>query len=524
MAEETQTAANPADEMTFLEHLEEMRTVILKSLGVFMVAFVIVICGFYYFNKAMLMPLNSAKKILASYVGQEQTAKTSVKDQTLGPVYLEMEREGKKDRVGPLYIVPKDDSVVLVKNPPSSGNWVADIKLRSMSITTPIYVWLSVGFLGSLGMALPFVAYFVARFVMPGLTEQELKMLAPGAIAGTILFFVGAAFAFFFMLPMGIAFMAWMSQGMQLEMFPDAMSYYTMVIFVTIATGLTFELPLLEFILIYLGVLNVEWLKKNRRMVILILVVFAAIVTPPDCITQISLATPLYLLYEVSLRLGERARKRKLAREAAEEAAEKEREEREEAEYVKEEARRRLAEEKEEKIAEANEGAKAIAEDNAAPYDNLEDSAYEELDTLEDDYDYDTYMRELESTTSEGYINYGDLAKGAPDTSVLSPDWSLNEPDTSLMSPDWSLNEPKQSSEFSQDHGQRQDQPPDSGAEGSRGGGEKAAEGSLEGEGARAESGRNDATEDRCKKPENASPEEGKNLKENSADEKTADK
>ena len=331
MAEETQTAANPADEMTFLEHLEEMRTVILKSLGVFMVAFVIVICGFYYFNKAMLMPLNSAKKILASYVGQEQTAKTSVKDQTLGPVYLEMEREGKKDRVGPLYIVPKDDSVVLVKNPPSSGNWVADIKLRSMSITTPIYVWLSVGFLGSLGMALPFVAYFVARFVMPGLTEQELKMLAPGAIAGTILFFVGAAFAFFFMLPMGIAFMAWMSQGMQLEMFPDAMSYYTMVIFVTIATGLTFELPLLEFILIYLGVLNVEWLKKNRRMVILILVIFAAIVTPPDCITQISLATPLYLLYEVSLRLGERARKRKLAREAAEEAAEKEREEREEA-------------------------------------------------------------------------------------------------------------------------------------------------------------------------------------------------
>ena len=444
MPESDDTAqTSPANEMTFLEHLEEMRGVILKSLTVFTLAFVIVICGFYYFNKAMLMPLNSAKKILAVYVGSEKVESSAHQSKNLGPVYLESEENGVKKRTGPFYIVPKDDSVVLVKDAPQQ-TWVADIKLRSMSITTPIFVWLSVGFLGSLGMSLPVIMYFVARFVMPGLTRQELKMLAPGVIVGTILFFVGACFAFFFILPMGIAFMAYMSQGMQLEMFPDAMSYYSMVIFVTIAAGLTFELPLLEFILIYIGVLNVKWLKNNRRTVILILIVFAAVVTPPDCITQISLATPLYLMYEIALRLGERMRKRKLAREAAEEAKEEAREKEEELQYIKEEAHRRL----EEKRQEEAQGAYSPAPDapKTSDYDDLADPAYAELDTLEDDYSLDTYMNELENSPSaQGYINYGTLAKGGADTSALSPDWSLNEPDTSLMSPDWSLNAEAQS-------------------------------------------------------------------------------
>ncbi len=227
-------------------------------------------------------------------------------------------------------------------------------------------------------------------------------------------------------------------------MFPDAMSYYSMVIFVTIAAGLTFELPLLEFILIYIGVLNVKWLKNNRRTVILILIVFAAVVTPPDCITQISLATPLYLMYEIALRLGERMRKRKLAREAAEEAKEEAREKEEELQYIKEEAHRRL----EEKRQEEAQGAYSPAPDapKTSDYDDLADPAYAELDTLEDDYSLDTYMNELENSPSaQGYINYGTLAKGGADTSALSPDWSLNEPDTSLMSPDWSLNAEAQS-------------------------------------------------------------------------------
>ncbi|MBE6414793.1 MAG: hypothetical protein E7035_09650 [Verrucomicrobiaceae bacterium] len=442
-----------ANEMTFLEHLEEMRGVLLKSLAVFVVAFCIVMVGFYYFNKLMLFPLNKAKDLLVTLYGANQQVEKTLPQQKMGPVYLVEEKDGKEiGKKGPYYIIAEDKNVVLSQENSSQKNahpdWVSDIKLRSMSITTPIFVWMSVGFLGSLGLSLPAIMFFIARFVMPGLTKQELKMLAPGVILGTILFFIGAIFAFAFMLPMGIAFMAYMAQGMQLEMFPDAMSYYSMVIFVTIATGLTFELPLLEFILIYLGVLDVEWLKNNRRMVFLIILIFATVVTPPDCITQISLTIPLYLLYEIALRVGIVMRKRKLAREKAQEEIEEAEAEREHKQYVQEEAKRRLAEQE--------------AEENALPekdsaneddyYNEYEDRAYDELDNLEDEYNPDddygleNYYDDYESP--EGYINYGSLAKPMPD---FTPDWSLNDPDTSFMSPDWSLNESEQTADNSQD-------------------------------------------------------------------------
>ena len=433
-------SSNPANEMTFLEHLEEMRGVILKSLTVFTLAFLVVIVGFYYFNKLMLFPLNQAKNILNTVYATADKIENS-EPEKLGPVYLVEEKDGKQLKTGPFYIVAKDNNVVLSKDSPNRS-WVNDIKLRSMSITTPIFVWLSVGFLGSLGMSLPLIMYFVARFITPGLTKEELRMLAPGVAVGVLLFFIGAAFAFCFMLPMGIAFMAYMSQGMQLEMFPDAMSYYSMVIFVTIATGVTFELPLLECILIYLGVLNVDWLKKNRRMVFLIILVFAAVVTPPDVITQVSLAIPLYFLYEASLRIGIRLRKSKLAKEAANRAKEEAEEAAEHKENVQQEAKRRLAEIEEDKKYDAAKEMSSSDEDEDDEYSEYGRDPYEaeldNLDNFEDDYGM------YDDSAYEGYIDYGELSNPKPDPTLkFSPNWELNAPDTSALSPNWLLNEPE---------------------------------------------------------------------------------
>ena len=252
MPEESQE--NDPSEMTFLEHLEEMRFVILKILAFFSAALVFVLVFFHYFNSMMLYPLNSAKEILANWVGDEQV--TDVKTERIGPVYLVPDGGDGKAKTGPYFIEPKDDSIVLFKDKKPANPWYADIKLRSMSFTTPIVVYFYVGFLGALGLSLPAAFYFAARFVAPGLKKEELAMLRPGIIAAIFLFAVGVCFAFFFMLPMGIAFMSWMSQGMQMEMFPDAQSYYSMVIFLTMAVGVTFELPLVEFILIYIGILT----------------------------------------------------------------------------------------------------------------------------------------------------------------------------------------------------------------------------------------------------------------------------
>lgn len=433
MPEESQE--NDPSEMTFLEHLEEMRFVIIKILAFFSVALVFVLVFFHYFNSMMLYPLNSAKEILANWVGDEQV--TDVKTERIGPVYLVPADGDGKTKTGPYYIEPKDDSIVLFKDKKPANPWYADIKLRSMSFTTPIVVYFYVGFLGALGLSLPAAFYFSARFVAPGLKKEELAMLRPGIIAAIFLFAVGVCFAFFFMLPMGIAFMSWMSQGMQMEMFPDAQSYYSMVIFLTMAVGVTFELPLVEFILIYLGVLDTAWLKNNRRMVFLIILIFATVITPPDAITQVSLTIPLYLMYEVALRLGEKMRNAKLRRDAERERLEEIEEQKQMREYAKTVAKERLAEEEAERL-EAEGGAEALSEPEGE-FGHIDRSHYE----LPEDYDpnrVDDYGMGYyeEDYKMDSYIDYGRLARPVPD---FGPDWNLNRPDTSFMTPDWSLND-----------------------------------------------------------------------------------
>ncbi len=428
--------AKDPNDMTFLEHLEDFRGVIIKSLLVFILALIGVLAAFSYFNQLMLYPLNAAKHILAVYYGKgvPAAAESASEPEKLGPVWL-VDENG-QNKSGPYFILAKDTSVKLAPAPAPAENrgWYADIKLRSMSFTTPIIVYFYVGFLGALGITLPALAYFAAQFIAPGLTREEKKLLKPGAIIAVLLFCTGAAFAFFFMLPMGIAFMSWMSQEMSMEMFPDAQSYYSMVIFLTMATGATFELPLLEIILIYLGVLNVEWLKKNRRIVFIAILIFSAIVTPPDAITQVSLTIPLYLLYEVALRVGEKMRAKKLQKEAAQEAEEAKRDAEEEAEYIRSEAKKRLAEEKAEK--ESNE------------FEEIDKSHYGEPSELPDDYDpnvvesddymYDEVYGNFYSDSSEDGLVYPD---DRPEPQ-LGPDWNLNRPDTSFFTPDWTLNEP----------------------------------------------------------------------------------
>ena len=222
-----------------------------------------------------------------------------------------------------------------------------------------------------------------------------------------------------------------------MEMFPDAQSYYSMVIFVTIAIGVTFQLPLLEFILIYLGVLNVQWLKKNRRIVFLLILIFATVVTPPDALTQISLTIPLYLMYEITLFLGQRARSKKLAREARAERLAELRDERERKEYVEMMAKERLAEEKAE--AEESEIDPSI---DTSHYSLPDDYDPNEIHPTPEEYGYASYDEMPDGEESayalDSYINYGNLAKPVPN---FSPNWELNKPDLSFMAPDWSLNE-----------------------------------------------------------------------------------
>ncbi len=438
---------NEDGEMTFLEHLEEMRGVILKSLLVFVIALVAVGTGFSYFNTIMLYPLNTAKKIISasSFLSG---AEKKTEAEKIGPVYLVEEQPSadgaktERKRSGPYFIVAKDKDTVLLGD--KKDNWYDSIKLRSMSFVTPILVWFYVSFLGAFGISLPVVLYFVVQFVAPGLTREEKRLLRPGLFAAVILFCVGVAFAFSFMLPMGIAFMSSMSESMQMEMFPDAQSYYSMVMFLTLAVGVVFEVPLIEVILIYLGVLNVEWLKKNRRIVFMVILIFATVITPPDFITQVSLTIPLYLMYELALRIGSRLRNRKLRREAELEKREEEQDKKDREEYAKIVAKERIAEDEAEKA----EGELSIdktryGEDDTALPDDYDPN---NIDPAEYGYNYGEDDEEFneEDYGLEPYVDYGRLSRTAPD---FGPNWDLNRVDTSFMTPDWSLNTGKSESD-----------------------------------------------------------------------------
>lgn len=435
---------NKEKEMTFLEHLEEMRGVILRCVLTFFATLICVLIFFSYFNSLMLYPLNSAKKILAMW---SAPAPEDIKadDQKLGPVFLvgtDKDKDGNFIKQGPFFIVPTQDGIVLKPNSEVDNAWYKAIKLRAMSFATPLVVWFYVGLLGSIGFSLPIMLYFIARFVAPGLKPEELRMLRPGMIAGVILFAVGTLFAFAFILPMGIAFMSYMSENMGLEMFPDAQSYYSMVIFVTLAIGITFEMPLVEVILIYLGVLNTDWLRKNRKIVFFGILLFATVITPPDVLTQVSITIPLYLMYEVALVIGIRMRKKKLKQEALDELRQQEEDAIERKEYAQTIAKERLEEAAAEK-AEDEETTKAL-EGLQIDKSTYGESSHE-LDNTYDNYPYDPYNIDDENYDPDNdpyavdpYIDYGRASRYAPQ---FSPDWELNRKDTSFMSPDWSLNE-----------------------------------------------------------------------------------
>lgn len=415
-------------EMSFLDHLEEMRGVMLKSLAVLTVTFIAVLAFFNYFNAVMMYPLNSAKKLLSTIYFDGPDKADGAKDR-YGPVYVVPENGKDSDMKGPFYIVPKKGA-----NFPSEAkgetDWIADVKLRSMSFTTPIAVYFYVGALGAAGISLPFVLYFAAGFVAPGLTRREKRILKPGMFAAVLLFCLGTAFAFFGILPMGIAFMTYLSSALQLEMFPDAQSYYSLVIFVTAAIGITFELPLAMVVLIYLGIVKVDWLKKNRRIVIVLLLVFAAMVTPPDFITQVALASILYMMYEGALLLGGRMRVKKLEREAEEEKRREAEDEKERRKYIEAEAKERLAEQQ-----------RARDEKRTAVYDDPADYETDNPGYGEDAYGTDYGLGEHgdDAAKIDSYIDYGRLSANVPD---FSPDWNLNRIDTSFFTPDWALNSP----------------------------------------------------------------------------------
>jgi sec-independent protein translocase protein TatC len=166
--------------------------------------------------------------------------------------------------------------------------------------------------MGGVILAAPFCLIFIGQFVAPALTDRELKLILPIGISSIVLFLLGAAFSFFLLVPSTIRVSIELNNFFSYTMRWTPGSYYSLVIWLVLGVGASFEFPLVIVILVWLGLMTTAFLRKYRRHAIVVIFIIAAVVTPtPDPINQTFFALPLYLLFEIAIFVSSRVEKRK---------------------------------------------------------------------------------------------------------------------------------------------------------------------------------------------------------------------
>lgn len=160
--------------------------------------------------------------------------------------------------------------------------------------------YVKIAVIGGFVVAGPFLILQIWLFVSPGLTKSEKRTIAVSLFVGGIFFIIGVVFAYLIILPLMLQFF----MGFQIEQIEEMISfsnYLSFVINTLLSFGIIFELPIIMVILTKFHILKVDFIKKNRKYIILIIFVVAAILTPPDVITQVLLAGPMILLFEIGV-------------------------------------------------------------------------------------------------------------------------------------------------------------------------------------------------------------------------------
>ena len=167
-------------------------------------------------------------------------------------------------------------------------------------VTGTFLVPLKVTLMAAFLIALPYVLYQVWAFVAPGLYQHEKRLALPVIFSSVVFFALGMAFAYFFVFPIAFGFFAGYTPA-GVQMMTDIDKYLSFVLTMFLAFGITFEVPVVVVVLVRLGVVSLDKLRSIRGYVIVGAFVVGAIFTPPDVLSQVMLAIPLWLLYELGL-------------------------------------------------------------------------------------------------------------------------------------------------------------------------------------------------------------------------------
>ena len=181
------------------------------------------------------------------------------------------------------------------------------------------FTYLKVAFISGIMLVAPYIFYQLWLFIAPGLYKNEKKYVIPFVIISTLLFVGGALFGYFVVFPFGFKFFISFTNE-YVKALPSVKQYFGFAVKLLFAFGIVFELPVVIFFLTKMGVVTPALLRKNRKYAILMTFIVAAILTPPDVITQCMMAGPLIILYEIGILVSMTAWKKKQEKKEQEES------------------------------------------------------------------------------------------------------------------------------------------------------------------------------------------------------------
>ncbi len=201
---------------------------------------------------------------------------------------------------GILFFFPGPGPLYDLLAAPLVAHLPAGATLIATSVISPFMVPLKILLMAAFMLALPFVLWQVWAFVAPGLYSHEKKLVLPLVISSTVLFFIGVAFCYFFVFGQVFSFIQSFAPK-SITAAPDIEAYLSFVITMFLAFGLAFEVPIVVVLLARMGFVSIDKLKSSRGYFIVAAFIVAAVVTPPDVVSQLSLALPMCLLYELGI-------------------------------------------------------------------------------------------------------------------------------------------------------------------------------------------------------------------------------
>ena len=186
-----------------------------------------------------------------------------------------------------------------------------DIKIDFISteMSSQFMMSFTIAFVGGLVIAFPYVFWEFWRFVKPALTKKELKRTRGVIFWVSLLFFSGISFGYFLIAPYTVNFFAAYTLSPMIKNTFTFNDYLDNIISLVVGTGIVFQLPLVVFFLAKVGLLTADFLRQSRKFAVVIILVIAAVITPPDVVSQLIVTIPLWLLFEISISIAARVNK-----------------------------------------------------------------------------------------------------------------------------------------------------------------------------------------------------------------------